>query len=49
VVKCFTVIDVTIDQAEMIAAVCVDLSTWQEAEFHDMVARVLGPTPDPPK
>jgi hypothetical protein len=49
VVKCFTVIDVTIDQAEMIAAACVDLSAWQEAEFHDMVARVLAPTPDPPK
>ena len=49
VVKCFTVAEVTIDQAEMIAAVCVDLSAWQEPEFHEVVAQVLAPTPDPPK
>ena len=48
-VKFFTVTDVTIDQAEMIAAVCIDSSAWQEAEFRDMVKRVLAPTPDPPK
>jgi hypothetical protein len=48
-VKCFTVTDVTIDQAEMIAAVCIDCSAWQEPEFRDMVKRVLAPTPDPPK
>ncbi len=48
VVKCFTVADITIDQAEMIAAVCIDLSHWQEAEFRDTVEQVLAPTPDPP-
>ncbi|HEV7612495.1 MAG TPA: hypothetical protein VGO37_11500 [Steroidobacteraceae bacterium] len=49
VVKCFTVADITIDQAEMIAAVCIDLSEWQEADFRDMVEQLLAPTPDPPK
>jgi hypothetical protein len=48
-VKCFTVIDVTIDQAEIIAAVSLDFSTWQEADFRDMVRRVLAATPDPPR
>lgn len=47
-VKCFTVANVTIDQAEMIAAVCPDFSAWQEPEFREMVAEVLAPTPDPP-
>ncbi len=47
-VKCFTVINVTIDQAEMIAAVCPDFSAWQEPEFREMVEEVLAPTPDPP-
>ena len=47
-VKCFTVTNVTIDQSEMIAAVCADFSAWQEPEFRDMVAEVLAPTPDPP-
>lgn len=49
VVKCFTVADVTIDQAEMIAAVCADVSGLQEPEFHDIVDRVLAATPDPPE
>lgn len=49
VVTCFTVADITIDQAEMIAAVCIDLSGWQEASFRDAVEQVLAPTPDPPK
>ena len=48
-VKCFTVRDVTIDQAEMIASVSPDFSSWQEADFCDMVKRVLAPTPDPPR
>lgn len=47
-VKCFTVTNVTIDQAEMIAAVCTDVSPWQEPEFREMVHEVLAPTPDPP-
>ncbi len=49
VVKCFTVADITIDQAEIIAAVCLDQSAWQEAEFRGMVEQVLAPMPDPPK
>jgi hypothetical protein len=48
-VKCFTVIDVTIDQAEIIASVSLDFSSWQEADFRDMVRRVLAATPDPPR
>jgi hypothetical protein len=48
VVKCFTVADITIDQAEIIAALCTDLSAWQESEFRDTVEQVLAPMPDPP-
>ena len=47
-VKCFTVTPVTIDQAEIVAAVSPDFSAWQEADFRDMVLTVLAPTPDPP-
>ena len=47
-VKCFTVSDITIDQAEVIAAVCIDPSAWQEPEFRAMVTEVLAPMPDPP-
>jgi hypothetical protein len=48
VVKCFTVSDITIDQAEMIASVCSDFSPWEEIEFRDMVKQILAATPDPP-
>ncbi len=48
-VKCFTVADITIDQAEMIASVCIDPCVWQETEFREMVQRLLAATPDPPK
>ena len=47
-VKCFTVTNITIDQAELIAAVSDDFSAWQEPEFRDMVKEVLAATPDPP-
>ena len=47
-VKCFTVTNITIDQAELIAAAGPDFSAWQEPEFRDMVLEVLAPTPDPP-
>jgi hypothetical protein len=43
VVKCFAVTDITIDQAEMIAAACIDMSAWDETEFRDAVAQSLGP------
>ena len=46
-VKCFAVTDVTIDQAEMIAAACDDVAALDEKEFREVVARSLGPTFDP--
>jgi len=47
-VKCFTVSDITIDQAEIIASVGIDLGACQEAEFREIVEEVLAATPDPP-
>jgi hypothetical protein len=47
VVKCFAVTDITIDQAEMIAAACIGIPAWDEAGFRDAVAQSLGPTFDP--
>ncbi len=46
-VKCFAVSDITIDQAEMIAAAGADLATMDEAGFRDLVLLALGPTLDP--
>jgi hypothetical protein len=45
-VKCFAVTDITIDQAEMIAAACIDMPAWDEALFRETVALSLGPTID---
>jgi hypothetical protein len=47
VVKCFVVTDVTIDQAEMIAAACLDISVFEESRFREAVALSLGPTFEP--
>jgi hypothetical protein len=47
VVKCFAVTDITIDQAEMIAAACVDNPALDETGFREAVAQSLGPTLDP--
>jgi hypothetical protein len=47
VVKCFAVTDVTIDQAEMIAAACVDISAWDESEFRQAVVQSLDTLIDP--
>jgi hypothetical protein len=47
VVKCFVVTDVTIDQAEMIAAGSIDSAAWSEAGFREAVVLALGPTFDP--
>lgn len=47
VVKCFTVTDITIDQAEMIAAASIDLRAWDDAAFRQAVEQALGPTFDP--
>jgi hypothetical protein len=43
VVKCFAVTDITIDQAEMIAAACIAIPAWDETEFREAVAQSLGP------
>ena len=45
-VKCFTVSDITIDQAEMIAAACPDISGLRLDEFRQAVEQALGPTFD---
>jgi hypothetical protein len=46
VVKCFTVSAITIDQAEMIAAACLDTFAWDVGAFGAAVAEALGPTLD---
>jgi hypothetical protein len=45
-VKCFTVSDITIDQAEMIAAACPDVGGFDLEEFRQAVGQALGPTLD---
>lgn len=47
VVKCFAVTDITIDQAEMIAAACTENPALDEEGFREAVAQSLGPTFDP--
>ena len=47
-VQCFTVADITIDQAEIIASLRVDLCACEEAEFRMMVEDILAAAPDPP-
>ncbi len=47
VVKCFSITDITIDQAEMIAAACFANPVWNEAGFREDVEQALGPTFDP--
>jgi hypothetical protein len=46
VVKCFAVTEITIDQAEMIAAACMDVFGCDESGFREVVALSLGPTFD---
>jgi hypothetical protein len=47
IVKCFAVTDITIDQAEMIAAAAIDVVNFDEAGFREVVSQSLGPTFDP--
>jgi hypothetical protein len=47
IVKCFTITDITIDQAEMIAAVGSDFVEVDESAFRELVALALGPTFEP--
>jgi hypothetical protein len=45
-VKCFAVRDITIDQAEMIAAACTDFFACDESSFREIVAQSLKPIID---
>ena len=47
VVTCFTVTDITIDQAEMIAASCLDEHDIDLEQFSHAVELALGPTFEP--
>lgn len=42
VVRCFTVTDITIDQAEMIEIECERMGAIDETRFHEAVSRALG-------
>jgi hypothetical protein len=42
IVMCFTVTDITIDQAEMIEIECEDMGAIEETTFHEAVSRALG-------
>jgi hypothetical protein len=44
---CFTVTDITIDQAEMIAAACIGSRDLDLSAFRQAVEEALGPTFDP--
>jgi hypothetical protein len=39
---CFTVDDITIDQAELITLFCEEADAWDEPAFQQAVTRVLG-------
>jgi hypothetical protein len=39
---CFTVTDITIDQAEMITLACEESDAWDAASFQQAVTRVVG-------
>jgi hypothetical protein len=41
-VTCFTVDDITIDQAELITLACEEADAWDEASFQQALAGVLG-------
>ena len=41
-VTCFTVTDITIDQAEMITLECEKADAWSETAFRAAVVRALG-------
>lgn len=43
VVTCFTLADVTIDQAEIVAAACEGTPVSNPQEFQDLVELALGP------
>jgi hypothetical protein len=41
-VTCFTVTDITIDQAEMITIECEKSDAWSESAFREAAVRALG-------
>ena len=41
-VTCFTVDNITIDQAELITLACEEADAWDEASFRKAVAHVVG-------
>ncbi len=47
-VKCFAVSAITIDQAEMIAYVDVELLALDEAAFRELADQALSPNLEPP-
>jgi hypothetical protein len=42
IATCFTVTDITIDQAEMITIECEKSEAWSEAAFREAAVRALG-------
>jgi hypothetical protein len=42
IATCFTVADITIDQAELITLECEKTDAWDEAAFRQAAARALG-------
>src|ERR1700722_14480464 len=42
IATCFTVSDITIDQAEMIAATSEEMHAWDERAFREAVEQALG-------
>jgi hypothetical protein len=42
IVTCFTVTDITIDQAEMITIECEKSDAWSETAFREAAVRALG-------
>lgn len=47
-VRCHTIPDITIDQAEMIAVACEGTKDWSEQAFRAVVETVLGDNAGPP-
>jgi hypothetical protein len=48
VVRCHTIPDITIDQAEMIAIACEGAEDWSEQAFRSVVESTLGDNAGPP-
>ena len=48
VIRCHTIPDITIDQAEMIAVACEGTEDWSEEAFRTAVETVLGDNAGPP-